>query len=289
MKKLQEKLRGLGGKLMAMGKMALGIACDYAMALVVVAILSVTILKLPELQNKYYHSAVGSKVYMIRDSERSGGGTGFAVHAPSGQSYILTNDHVCEVSSDGRTVLVTGPEGSMRRNIVAHDENSDLCLIEGLPGIEGLEVAWSGPSRGDTLTVVGHPRLMPTHVSQGEVTGSQTITIPLGPISFLDPETGEEIEVPAEQGGVPAAQCMLPKHSQVMIDFDMLFFVIKVKFCALTVKDAYITSAVIHPGNSGSPVVNFWGNVIGVAFASDSTNWGRMVPIQDVKAFLKNY
>jgi len=289
MKNLIDKLTKAGKEMLVVAKKALTFAVEYAVCLALICGLGLAVLKAPELQNKYYRATVGSKVYMIRDSHHSGGGTGFAVKAPSGQSYILTNDHVCEVSSDGRTVLVSGPEGSMRRNIVAHDGNSDLCLIEGLPGVEGLEVAWTGPSLGDTLRVVGHPRLMPTHVSEGEITGSEDVSILMGPISVVNPKTGEAEQIDPKEGGVLPAQCQEAKHSIEAVDFDMIFIVLKVNFCVMTVKDAYITSIVIHPGNSGSPVVNFWGNVEGVAFASDGTNWGRMVPIQDIKALLKNY
>lgn len=289
MKNLLEKSRVAARKLVQMAKSALKFAIEYTVTVACICALAIAVLKLPELQNKWTHISVGSKVYMVRDSYRSGGGTGFAVKAPSGQSYILTNDHVCGVSSDGRTVLISGPEGSMRRNIIAHDENSDLCLIEGLPGVEGLTVAGSGPTIGDTLTVVGHPRLMPTHVSKGELTGKETISIPLGPISVINPQNGKSEQVDPRQGGILPAQCTMNKHSQQDVDFNMIFFVVKVKFCVLTVQDAYVTSVIIHPGNSGSPVVNFWGNVEGVAFATDETNWGRMVSLKDVKAFLKNY
>ena len=290
MKQVKEMLQAAGRKMVDMARATLAFAIEYTVTVACICVLALVVLKMPEFQNKYYRSHVGSKVYMIRDSYKSGGGTGFAIKAPTGQSYILTNDHVCGVSSDGRSVLVTGPDGTMRRNIISHDENSDLCLIEGMPGVEGLRVAGSGPSLGDTVTVVGHPRLMPTHVSQGEMTGSETMSIPLGPISVTDPKTGEVQQIDPARGGILASQCSMNKHSQKDIDMDMMFFVIKVKFCVLTVHDAYMTSATIHPGNSGSPVVNFWGNVEGVAFASDgSTNWGLVVPLQDIKAFLKNY
>lgn len=289
MKRLKDKLKATGAKLAKTSLQALNLAVEYTVTLAVVCLLAVAVLKAPELHNKWYHLSVGSKVYMIRDSLQSGGGTGFAVKAPSGQSYILTNDHVCEVSKDGKTVLVSGQQGSIRRNIIGHDENSDLCIIEGMPGVEGLEVAWFAPEVGDTLTVVGHPHLMPIHVSQGEMTGREDVMIGLGPISVINPRTGAEEQISPEDGGVLPEQCMLPKHSQVVVDIDLIFFKLKVKFCALNVKDAYTTSVIIHGGNSGSPVVNFWGNVQGVAFASDDTNWGRMVSLHDIKAFLKNY
>jgi S1-C subfamily serine protease len=226
---------------------------------------------------------------MIRDNYNSGGGTGFAVTAPSGQNYILTNDHVCGVSKDGETVLVTGEDVSLRRRIIAHDENSDLCLVEGVPGVKGISVANSGPGVGDTLYVVGHPHLMPRHVSSGEITGKEDVQILMAPISYEDPDTGEEVQISPRQGGWTAAQCSMPKYSVQSVDIDLLFLTLKVKFCVLTVKDAYTTGITIFPGNSGSPMVNFWGNLEGVAFAGDDTNWGRMVPIQDIKAFLKNF
>ena len=287
--KINSKVTNACRSMSKMGKKSLSFATDYATTLVLLTVMAFGALKLPEVHNKYLRYNVGKKVYMIRDSEHSGGGTGFAVQAPSGQTYILTNDHVCEVSSDGLTVLVSGDEGSMRRRIVSHDGNSDLCLIEGMPGITGLEMANSAPAQGDNMYVIGHPRLMPLHVSEGEITGSEDVSILMGPISIINPETDEEELINPSQGGIAPAQCMAKKNSQQVVDVDLMFFVLKVKFCVMTVKNAYATAITIHPGNSGSPMVNYLGNVEGVAFASNSTNWGRIVPLQDIKAFLKNY
>lgn len=290
MNALKSKIKNACDKLVTMSKKVLSFAIEYVVTVGIICAIGIAVLKAPEMHNKFYHAKVGSKVYMIQDSYTSGGGTGFAIKAPSGISYILTNDHVCGVSSDGRTVLVSGTNDVvMRRQIIAHDPNSDLCLIEGIPGVEGLSVAWSGPSIGDTLTVVGHPHLMPMHVSQGELTGSKDVTVMLGPISVVDPKTGKEELIDPKKGGIPASECTMPKNTIADVEMDLMFVVLKVKLCLATVKDAYITGVTIFPGNSGSPVVNFWGNVEGVAFAGNDTNWGLMVPIQDVKAFLKNF
>jgi hypothetical protein len=43
-------------------------------------------------------------------------------------------------------------------------------------------------------------------------------------------------------------------------------------------------------GNSGSPVVNFWGHLTGVLYAGDnSVNWGILIPLESVIEFLKVY
>jgi V8-like Glu-specific endopeptidase len=56
--------------------------------------------------------------------------------------------------------------------------------------------------------------------------------------------------------------------------------------------EIFVSSAISSPiygGNSGSPVVNKWGNVIGVVFAGNRTqvNDAYMVPLSYVKDFLK--
>lgn len=264
---------------------------ELAPILIIMIVSGLAILKGPEMHSKWLRYKVGSKVYTIRDSAKSGGGTGSAVVAPSGETYILTNDHVCEVSKDKQTVLVTDSEGnSLRRRIIAHDENSDLCLVEGMPGVEGLTIASDTPTQGDIIGVIGHPHLLPLLLSRGEMMGSQDVMILMGPIAQQNPATGEWEQFPTKFGGVTPEQCQMNKHRQIETSYNMIFFTVKVKLCAIYIHDAYITNVVILPGNSGSPVINFWGQVQGVAFASDSeANWGRMISLNDVKAFLKNY
>ncbi len=50
----------------------------------------------------------------------------------------------------------------------------------------------------------------------------------------------------------------------------------------------YWTSAASYPGNSGSPVVDFYGNVVGILFAGMGDHINMIVPVSAVKEFLKD-
>ena len=271
-------------------KSSAGFVKDYAVAVVTVVALLFLSMKAPEIHNHWLRYKVGTRTYTIRDSAKSGGGTGSAVKAPSGQTYILTNDHVCEVSKDKVSVLVTDEEGNaMRRRIIAHDENSDLCLVEGMPGVEGLSVARSAPVRGDILNIIGHPHLMPLTLSKGEYIAPQDVSTLSGPIAMQNPDTGVWEQYDVTKGGILPEQCQMAKNKQVDIDIPVFIFTIKVKLCIVVIHDAYATNAIILPGNSGSPVVNALGQIEGVAFAGNEANWGFMISLADIQSFLKNY
>jgi len=236
----------------------------------------------PELHNLYLRYAVGSKVYLIQENPLSGGGTGFSVKAPSGISYIVTNDHVCRVTKTD-TVLVTGQDGkAVPRRILERSNKSDLCLIEGMPNIEGLDVG-DEFTAGSQVTIIGHPLLRPLTVSVGEKITTEDVKI----IDFIFP-TGNSL-TDTMTGAEKKHDCTKPKNE--IYDYQVPDWMGggTVKFCLEVTKKASMTTAPILPGNSGSPVVDFYGNVVGVAFANDQSGWSYYVSNSDLKQLLEKY
>jgi len=224
--------------------------------------------KIPEWHYNYIRSYVGSKVVKITNEALNSGGTGVHITTPHGYTYILTNAHVCGVAKDN-IVWVTNDYGtSMPRRVIELSKYTDLCLIEPLPGTSGLSIG-SEAVVGDIVAVVGHPRLMPTTVNRGEIIGQAKVEV-------LDHEINPQDE---------NDKCNLPKQKH--LHYTMGFW--DTDLCILEI-EAYLTNIVILPGNSGSPVVNKWGNLVALAFASDNeAHWGLFVTLKDIQTFIKSY
>lgn len=236
--------------------------------------------KAPEIHGLLIRKSVGAKVYTIRNSLKGGGGTGFAMKGKSGLSYIVTNDHVCQASKDKRSMLVIDDEGNyVRRNIIAQSDKTDLCLLEGVPGVDGLELG-STPSVGQIVAAVGHPALRPVTLTRGEVIGAEDIEIPEG---LIGDEHSDD-----SMFGVPILtkeECS--KYKNRIRVARTIFGDIAI--CTVVTEQAYMSNVLIQPGSSGSPVVNFWGNVVAVVFAGDRYGWGSLVSFHDLEDFLSMY
>ena len=181
------------------------------------------------------------------------GGTGFQVMTVNGPR-IMTNSHVCDVF--GKYALATAPAGQQVVQVLYHDATADLCLLTAFIGLPALELAGSGPETGDELAVLGHPQLSPQTFAKGRVLGKQVVKV---------------------MTGFASQACIDDPLSEVIFVFCVKSYV------------STLTNIKIYPGNSGSPVVNIWGKVTNVVFASDNQmHHGVLVPYEDVKRVLES-
>lgn len=216
------------------------------------------------LKDFYYRNVVGSNVVRVYNVEKTSGGTGFHVKAASGKIFILTNKHVCELADKNDRVLIEQNGQAKIKKVVARYEHHDLCLVEPIQEERFIDVADSSHN-GEDIIVVGHPGLRRLTLAHGEFIGPEIIQLAM----LVD----------------SALQC----KGRIIEDPMVQFFYNKL-VCVEQFRSSAISSP-IYGGNSGSPVLNIWGNVIGVVFAGNRSqaNDGYMVPLNYVKDFLKGF
>jgi S1-C subfamily serine protease len=221
------------------------------------------VLKAPEFHSQWIRNKVGSQVVMLTDKIGRGGGTGFAMQMPSGDVLTISNSHVCDIEEIlGSQLYAHVGRKKYPMTILEKSMNADLCILNGLPNMKGLKLA-SGVAIGEEIGVVGHPALMPLSLSRGSLLGYDKVIVALhrGPCK--------------EDVGMYKTE-------------DAGFFG---EICTEQF-EAGLTTVVVLGGNSGSPVINFWGNVVGVLFASSGpsgANYGIIVKLEDLREFIKGY
>jgi len=199
----------------------------------------------------------------ITNLEENSGGSGSIVDVSDTKSSVLTNAHVCNVAARGGYVhdfknhkfFITGFKIS---------KNHDLCLITVSGNLKyPAQLASLPPIPLEPATVVGHPRLLPTIISQGHFAGKQTIQVAIGSRVCTEDEKNDP--------GLGII-CLLLGELPIIKTYE-----------------AVLVSSLIQPGSSGSAIYNSFGHVSAVVFAgSGEMSYGFAVPYEYVYDFLRN-
>lgn len=213
-----------------------------------------------------YLRVISNSTVKLTNKDRNSGATGFVVRGRSGEKYILTNTHVCNLAGEDKTLLATYHGDEFEVSVYRKYLWNDLCVMKahrplGLP----LHIA-SSVRLGEEIYVMGHPLLEPTSVSPGEISGSIFIEIAMGV-------------------NITPQDCSGPTYRLIDTRGSILELLGADNICIRTV-EANPSNASTQPGNSGSPVVNIYGSVVGVDFAGNNSGRAYFVPLEDIKLFL---
>ena len=212
---------------------------------------------------QHFRKEVGPKTVRITGS--GSGGSGFFVKGESGNSYIMTNKHICELrNKEGFLgIEIVGKKRKYEKKVLEISTEHDLCLVEGMPNIEGLSVA-KNLDIGEGLAILGHPKLFALTVSLGQYI--------------------EEAQIEIAVSNKKPRNIVAPVKPNKQVLPSLFGFKIE-KFNSARIV------AYSRGGNSGSPIVNMDGEVVSVLFAGSRADVMETygVPLRYVQDFISGY
>ena len=242
---------------------AIRVVSAASMLLLIVATLGVS----STLYERYFYGYLGSSVVKITKTDKGlSGGTGFVVKAPSGKLYTLTNEHICSMGDN----LVAHTQNGKKHKIkvIKKYKDHDLCIMEAVPGLRPFKIA-KNIILHERVWLIGHPALRPLTLESGHYVGSFDIKLR----STCPVEVQKMIKEKYDKGILTAQE----------------LYSIVYTYCTKELESQHISN-IAYGGNSGSPVVDMFGNVIGVLYAGrrDQPTASHTVPLKEIIKFLRN-
>lgn len=229
-------------------------------AFIIVLLLVPTFLFLPNYKDDQWFR---DRAVQIRGNQASC--SAVQIKAPSGKNYLLTASHCKPLATNGRILAISEHNAISMPKIIAEDPESDLLLLEGIKGVQGLELG-KYSHRNDHVRTYTHGHGLKTYKTEGELIEKRLLDIPM---------------YPYPQGGL----CSLPKEKVLSLRTPWA----SEEVCVMSVREMYMT-APIAPGSSGGMVVNDDGDLIGIVSAMETgTIYGLIVDIEEIRNFLYNY
>lgn len=220
-----------------------------------VALIVVALAFIREFSQENYKAALTDSVYKLNSINERGSGTAFLLNTEQGPK-LVSNHHVCAIAQGG-FMFAESDKGQELVKVLAADFDNDLCLLSPTQSGQALDLANKPPVAQESIYIAGHPLGKPFRFIQAIYYGESVAAI--------------GIQRPAT--GCPAGT----------EEVNALFF----SFC-IKLQQLGQVSGPIYPGNSGSPVVNRSGDVVGVINSGDSEmREGGFVPLREVKAFIR--
>ncbi|MEV7782493.1 trypsin-like peptidase domain-containing protein [Kitasatospora sp. NPDC088351] len=226
-------------------------------------------------------AAVAPSVVQITVQGASGTATGTGV-VLNKDGQILTNYHVISGAVDGGRLTVTFKDGSTTQaTVTGTDKALDVAVITA-SGARNLAPAVLGDSSavsvGDPVVAIGNPEGLTGTVTSGIISAeNREVTVQVDESSTSGNGGFGFPNLPGLRGGTPQSSG------------------------DTTTYKAFQTDAALNPGNSGGPLINASGQVIGINSAMYSANGsnstaggssagsvglGFAIPINDIKQVL---
>ncbi len=195
-------------------------------------------------------------------------GTVFLIKgSKSGITYLMTAGHVCWQTTK---LLIQVGDRRIPRSILESEISTDLCILEGLPGMEGMTLAKKAPVFGAKMIQTGFPGGGELTTNVGTFSTEADLAVSY---AFIKDETGQK-------------ECV-NKGFTIMFDDDANGK--QVMTCGRVIP-SYEATFITIKGNSGSSVVNEAGEVVSVIWGSHlSTNKGLGVQYKYIQTFLSVY